>query len=428
MNPSVQIETDEGIQYLATMAIVLVAQDSTTTVKIYYINSITTITHTAIAPATFTVRDAILKSINFTAPGNLLPTGEMFGHPNMRSGYWPQRVDLPPGVTVSTIISECCGTAVPPPAVNTIYTGDDVVLGNRNVDIDSHELHFTNGKTAFGTGGALFDCALVEFQSTTEGILLPRMSGIQAEAIVGPLEDGLLLYCNSGDGVTVDTEGFWGRVSGAWCLFTCGGAVSTPQKVLIASSSWGAAGATALLPTNNPANFDYLIGGEIDLGGVERSEGWAVNTWNVVESVNATVWDPDRVCYGIPLPIDVPIGATIKFCGTMATVSGSGGIGVTDRLYSMIGTFDCSSIGPTGPTVNRLVESSDLGVDTTATLGGFKQVFCFSCEIVLVAPLTACTNYLVVGFAQSPGGGPAATPWDAARPKNCSWSLTVEIP
>ncbi|HEY9705602.1 MAG TPA: hypothetical protein V6C58_24400, partial [Allocoleopsis sp.] len=57
--------------------------------------------------------------------------------------------------------------------------------------------------------------ALLDVSSTTKGVLLPRMSGAQAEAIATPA-DGLVVYINSGNGVTITSTGFWGRDAGAW--------------------------------------------------------------------------------------------------------------------------------------------------------------------------------------------------------------------
>jgi len=100
--------------------------------------------------------------------------------------------------------------------VDTIYSADATVDGNRNVDIDSFELEFTNGKVGFGTGGGLLSCAVVEFQSNTEGILLPRMTGVQVEAIVGPI-NGLVAFADSAGVGDITTKGFWGYDGTEWC-------------------------------------------------------------------------------------------------------------------------------------------------------------------------------------------------------------------
>jgi hypothetical protein len=57
--------------------------------------------------------------------------------------------------------------------------------------------------------------AILEITSTTRGLLLPRMTGAQAE-LIGTPADGLLVYINNGNGVTINSTGFWGRAAGAW--------------------------------------------------------------------------------------------------------------------------------------------------------------------------------------------------------------------
>jgi len=41
------------------------------------------------------------------------------------------------------------------------------------------------------------------------------MTGLEAEAIATPA-DGLLVYINNGNGVTITSTGFWGRDAGVW--------------------------------------------------------------------------------------------------------------------------------------------------------------------------------------------------------------------
>lgn len=62
---------------------------------------------------------------------------------------------------------------------------------------------------AIGTG---FDrphsSAMLHMESTSKGFLMPRMTGAQIEAIASVAE-GLLVYCNNGNGATVNAKGFW---------------------------------------------------------------------------------------------------------------------------------------------------------------------------------------------------------------------------
>lgn len=59
--------------------------------------------------------------------------------------------------------------------------------------------------------------AIMDINSTTKGILIPRMTAVQAEAIVSPAE-GLLVYVNSVStpGATITTKGWWGFDGTNW--------------------------------------------------------------------------------------------------------------------------------------------------------------------------------------------------------------------
>ena len=59
--------------------------------------------------------------------------------------------------------------------------------------------------------------AVLQANSTTRGFLPPRMSGLQGETISSPV-DGLIIYCNNGNGTTINAVGFWGYKSGSWQL------------------------------------------------------------------------------------------------------------------------------------------------------------------------------------------------------------------
>ena len=67
---------------------------------------------------------------------------------------------------------------------------------------------------AIGVGTATPDAsALVEFASTTQGVLMPRMTHTEAGAITGV--NGLVIYVTSTD-ATFTAVGFWGYEAGAW--------------------------------------------------------------------------------------------------------------------------------------------------------------------------------------------------------------------
>ncbi len=57
--------------------------------------------------------------------------------------------------------------------------------------------------------------AAFQVNSTTQGILPPRMTGAQAEAISSPAE-GLLIYSTDGTGATITSKGWWGYDGTNW--------------------------------------------------------------------------------------------------------------------------------------------------------------------------------------------------------------------
>jgi hypothetical protein len=57
--------------------------------------------------------------------------------------------------------------------------------------------------------------AALQINSNTKGFLPPRQSGQEIELIAGPA-DGLMVYCNNGDGTTVNSTGWWGYNGSNW--------------------------------------------------------------------------------------------------------------------------------------------------------------------------------------------------------------------
>jgi len=60
--------------------------------------------------------------------------------------------------------------------------------------------------------GAITGATLVSSQG---GLLLPKMTAIQAEAIVSP-EEGLMIYITGGTGTTIISKGWWGFDGTTW--------------------------------------------------------------------------------------------------------------------------------------------------------------------------------------------------------------------
>jgi hypothetical protein len=71
-----------------------------------------------------------------------------------------------------------------------------------------------NGRVGVGTNTPDASAQL-DVSGTWGGVLFPRMTGVQAEAIASPA-DGLVIYCNNGNGTSITSVGFWGRSGGAW--------------------------------------------------------------------------------------------------------------------------------------------------------------------------------------------------------------------
>lgn len=71
---------------------------------------------------------------------------------------------------------------------------------------------YFNREVAIG-GTTANSSAILDIQSTTKGVLMPRMTSTQASAITGV--DGLMVYVTDTNG-TFTSVGFWGYENGAW--------------------------------------------------------------------------------------------------------------------------------------------------------------------------------------------------------------------
>jgi hypothetical protein len=80
---------------------------------------------------------------------------------------------------------------------------------------DSKMALFPTGNFGVGNGVTDISSAILSATSTTKGFLPPRMTGAQAEAITGPAE-GLMVYANNGNGVTITSIGWWGFNGTTW--------------------------------------------------------------------------------------------------------------------------------------------------------------------------------------------------------------------
>jgi hypothetical protein len=94
-----------------------------------------------------------------------------------------------------------------------IYNTDGQLEGNRVIDQDSNSLTFSGGSVSMGTNTTNPVCALLEMASTTQGLLIPRMTQVQRLAINTPLP-GLLVYCTDTD--SNGSEGMYMYKSVGW--------------------------------------------------------------------------------------------------------------------------------------------------------------------------------------------------------------------
>ncbi len=114
-----------------------------------------------------------------------------------------------------------------------------------------------SGATINTTGSAADVSAILDVSSTSAGMLIPRMTKTQRNAIGSPAE-GLLIY------QTDDTVGFWYRSSGVWKLMGSGAGSSIANGTAagntlywdgsqwIESSNIFNAGASVGINTNSP--------------------------------------------------------------------------------------------------------------------------------------------------------------------------------
>lgn len=98
--------------------------------------------------------------------------------------------------------------------VNTGYTGD---LMNLQYYGSSRLRLAHDGQTSINVEmkADVSASAIFQVNSTTQGVLLPRMTGTQVEAISSPTT-GMLVYSTDGSGSTVNAEGFWQKKAAGW--------------------------------------------------------------------------------------------------------------------------------------------------------------------------------------------------------------------
>jgi len=97
---------------------------------------------------------------------------------------------------------------------NNIYNNDGTLTDDRIVDQNTNHLTFSGDSgVSIGTGTTSPVCALLELASTTQGLLIPRMTQTQRLAIPSP-QPGLLVYCT--DETPSSKEGMYMYKSLGW--------------------------------------------------------------------------------------------------------------------------------------------------------------------------------------------------------------------
>lgn len=139
------------------------------------------------------------------------PNGTLF----VRPGFSPNLEDMITGATDGQVITFNGSTNVfEPQDPNNIYNNNGTLSGDRIVNQDTNHLTFSGESgVSIGTGTTNPVCALLELASENQGLLIPRMTQSQRQAIPSPLP-GLLVYCT--DNTSNAKEGLYMYKSLGW--------------------------------------------------------------------------------------------------------------------------------------------------------------------------------------------------------------------
>jgi len=133
----------------------------------------------------------------------------------VRPGFSPNLEDLITGATNGQVITFNGGTnTYEPQDPNNIYNNNGTLDSDRIVNQDTNHLTFSGDSgVSIGTGTTSPVCALLELASENQGLLIPRMTQTQRQAIPSPLP-GLLVYCT--DNTSNAQEGLYMYKSLGW--------------------------------------------------------------------------------------------------------------------------------------------------------------------------------------------------------------------
>lgn len=163
----------------------------------------------AVTGANMTLTAADASLVEFT--GTSAYASGAFQHAALRINYTINQTGTASGPEVGIDYNPTVTSNVSGKHYAALFRAGKVGIGTATPGADLHIV----GAGLIGSSSATPDAsAALDIQSTTKGLLLPRMTATQASAIGSPA-DGLLIYVTDTNG-TFTAVGFWGRVSGAW--------------------------------------------------------------------------------------------------------------------------------------------------------------------------------------------------------------------
>lgn len=177
-----------------------------------------------------------------------------------------------------------------------------LALAGGNIQAQTLQLNRTGGTVVVGSDGtAISPSAVLDVKSTTQGVLLPRLTTAQRTAIANPV-NGLLVFDS-------DTQGFWFRQNGAWVSLSGSGGkgtfTNTPLSLTTVQISGGPFPQFATRYTGGGLQVSNPLSGSASSIYVDGSQVQALNYQPSLPSANPE--SPSRLSIN-PFGGDVGIG------------------------------------------------------------------------------------------------------------------------